>query len=91
MAIIINILVLSIENNNFNDLEFFIDVAKKIPATPELFFYKNVLLFFENFIQYKTDNDRKYLKECEGIIHFLRSSGMAEYANELTKFKSKYE
>lgn len=49
LAIIINLLVFSVENNDYDGLDFFIDSANKIPANPELFFYKNVLFFYKSY------------------------------------------
>ncbi|MBN6048735.1 helix-turn-helix domain-containing protein [Lactobacillus helveticus] len=88
LAIIINILIFSIENEDFKDINFFINTANNIPTNPDLFFYKNVSLFFINFIQYKIYKDKSSLKGCDSIIYFFHSTQMTEYADELSKFKN---
>lgn len=48
LAIIGNILAISIEKDNVDNLDFFIQTAEHIPTRPETFFYKNGLFLFKN-------------------------------------------
>ncbi|WP_328798129.1 Rgg family transcriptional regulator [Lactobacillus ultunensis] len=91
LAIIINILILSIENQDFNNIDFFISSGEYISTIPDLLFYKVALQFFINFVQYKLKNKQICLERCDDIIHLFHLSGMVEYASELNKFKSRYK
>ncbi len=88
MAIIGNILALAIENHQVKKIDFFIRVAKKIPTSPELFFYKNGFLFFENLAKYQLDKDRKHLNSCNKAINTFKDLGMKKYGEKLARFLS---
>lgn len=86
LAIVCNILIFSIENNNFKDISYFSSSIKNIKATPELLFYKMVIAFFGNVIGMKIKSNTANLEKCLNIITSLRSAGMVEYSKELQKF-----
>lgn len=44
-SLAINVLVLSIEENKFENIDFYIDFANKVPTNPDLFFYKSAMTF----------------------------------------------
>lgn len=46
-SLAINVLVLSIEENKFENIDF----ANKVPTNPDIFFYKSAMAFFTYFIQ----------------------------------------
>lgn len=85
LAIVCNIIIFSIENNDFNNISYFTNSVNKIKTTPKLLFYKLDIDFFNNLIEVKRGNVRK-LKRCEEIIDILSRAGMSEYSKELQKF-----
>lgn len=50
-SLAINVLVLSIEENKFENIDFYIDFTNKVPTNPDIFFYKSAMAFFTYFIQ----------------------------------------
>lgn len=86
LAIVCNILIFSIENNNFKDISYFSSSIKNIKATPELLFYKMVIAFFGNVIGMKIKSNTANLEKCQNIITSLQGAGMVEYSKELQKF-----
>lgn len=91
LSIVINMLVFSIEQDNLDDVEFYISYVDAIPTTPDILFYKNVIQFFESLIKYKKNRQEEFLKICDLIIESLAISGMESYSSELDKFKNKYK
>lgn len=91
LSIVINILIFSIEQNQWNNINFFITFATQIPTIPDLFFYKNVITFFIYLIKYIKEKNSQFLKKCDLIIENIKFSGMSNYAVELNKFKNKYQ
>ncbi|WP_297814952.1 helix-turn-helix domain-containing protein [uncultured Lactobacillus sp.] len=73
---VINILILSIEESNFDDIDDYISFGNNIPTNPDIFFYKNIMKFFTCFIQYKNKNDESALKYCNLIIENITIAGM---------------
>ena len=90
LSIVINILIFSIEQNQWNNINFFITFATQIPTIPDLFFYKNVITFFIYLIKYIKEKNSQFLKKCDLIIENIKFSGMSNYAVELNKFNNKY-
>ena len=86
-SLAINVLVLSIEENKFENIDF----ANRVPTNPDLFFYKSAMTFFTYFIQYKKNQDKSALQYCDTIIKSFCLVGMPEYGEELQKFKDKYK
>lgn len=86
LAIIGNILAISIEKDNVDNLEFFIQTAEHIPTRPETFFYKNGLFLFKNLIKYKKEKESIYLDNCWQAIETYINLNMKIYGNKLKKF-----
>ena len=91
ISIVINILIFSIEENDFKNMDYYISFVNNIPTNPDIFFYKNIMEFFTYFIQYKNKKDKSALKYCNLIIKNISIAGMSKYANELLEFKNKYQ
>lgn len=91
LSIVINILVFSIEQNNFKNVEFYLSYVSEIPTTPDIFFYKSVSQFFECLIRYMQSGRKEFLKKCDLMIDSISISGMENYSSELAKFKVKYQ
>lgn len=53
LSIIINLLVFSIEKDNFEDVEFYFSYVNSISTTPDIYFYKSVVKFLKLLIKYK--------------------------------------
>ena len=83
LSLAINVLVLSIEENKFENIDFYIDFANKVPTNPDLFFYKSAMTFFTYFIQYKKNQDKSALQYCDAIIKSFCLVGMPVYGEEL--------
>ena len=79
LSLAINVLVLSIEENKFENIDFYIDFANKVPTNPDLFFYKSAMTFFTYFIQYKKNQDKSALQYCDAKIKSFCLVGMPEY------------
>lgn len=86
LAIVCNILIFSIENNNFEDISYFSSSIKNINTTPKLLFYKMDIAFFGNVIGMKIKSNTANLEKCLNIITSLQGAGMVEYSKELQKF-----
>lgn len=86
LAMISNLLFICVENKRYDGLEFFIKNANEIIVTPELFFYKNVLVFVEDLIDYHVRHDKASLEKCKLIIENIKLTGITSYGNELSKF-----
>lgn len=91
ISIVINILIFSIEENDFKNMDYYVSFVNNIPTNPDIFFYKNIMEFFISFIQYKNKKDKSALKDCNLIIENISIAGMPKYAKELSEFKKKYQ
>lgn len=90
LAIITNLLILSIKENDLGDTEIFINYADQIKTVPKLFFYKLALSFFENIINYKLTQKDMYQIKAKNIIEAVKSAGMNKYGVELAQYMKKY-
>lgn len=61
LGIIINILIFCIKAKRYQEADFYINSAEEITTTPEIYFYKNLLLFFKGLLQYHEKADEHYL------------------------------
>ncbi|QQP29460.1 helix-turn-helix domain-containing protein [Lactobacillus ultunensis] len=86
LAIICNILILSIESNKFENTAYFIDQIESIKTTPQLLFYKLDIEFFKSIIEMKRGINGENGSSCQEIIKILKKTGMQEYSKELEKF-----
>lgn len=89
LAIVCNILIFSIEKNDFHRVYYFYQSIQNIKTIPKLIFYKMDIEFFENIIEIKTSKCAGRLDNCRNIIKVLRNAGMQEYSNELKDFMKK--
>lgn len=89
LAIVCNILIFSIEKNDFQRVSYFYQSVQNIKIIPKLLFYKMDIEFFENIIEIKTSKCVGRVDNCRNIIKVLRNAGMQEYSNELKDFMKK--
>ncbi|WP_348535264.1 hypothetical protein [Lactobacillus sp. ESL0731] len=86
LVVIANILFLCIQNNKYNETDFFVKSAEIIPTSPEVFFYKNCISLLKNMIAYHYQPQNCFLENCHWLIKIIEINGMPEYSNELSKF-----
>ena len=86
LGIIANLLFLCIEKGHYEETDAFIQTANSIPTRPESFFYKNILFFLENFINYHFTGNYSYLEKCQKSIDIISALNMVGYSKELTRF-----
>ncbi|MDF7683297.1 helix-turn-helix domain-containing protein [Lactobacillus sp. ESL0679] len=86
LVVIANILFLCIQNNKYNETDFFVKSAEVISTSPEVFFYKNCISLLKNMIAYHYQPQNCFLENCRCIIKIIEINGMPEYSNELAKF-----
>lgn len=86
LAIIDNLLTDFAEKRQADGAEYFIEAGKQIPTRPELFFYKNSLLFFENLLAYQAQPSADKMKYCRLAVQNYQLLGMTEYGQEVQKF-----
>ncbi|QNQ81169.1 Rgg/GadR/MutR family transcriptional regulator [Lactobacillus sp. PV034] len=90
-AIIVNVLAVSLDENNEKDVNYFITNAKKIKIRPELVFYKLALSFFENMINYRTTKNTKFFNKSKEVVNILISIDMSQYGATLQRLLLKYK
>lgn len=86
LGIIINILIFCIKAKRYQEADFYVNSAEEIATTPEIYFYKTLLLFFKDLLQYREKSEEHYLDQCHDLIRNIALSGMIEYSNELKDF-----
>lgn len=91
IAIIVNIVVFSLKEKRENETTFFIESAKKIKTRPELVFYKIVLYFFENIVNYHLTKNEKYYYKSQNIKNLLVEIGMTQYGKVLENLLTTYK
>ncbi|WP_308557370.1 helix-turn-helix domain-containing protein [uncultured Lactobacillus sp.] len=91
LAIIVNILAFSLNDNKKIDTAYFIKNGDKIKTKPELVFYKAAFEFFKNIIHYHQTNNKKLYDKSNQIKEFLISIGMLQYGKILEDLLIKYK
>lgn len=85
LGIVINMLILCIQDEKFEETETFINYANQIKAQPDIFFYKEVIPVFDNVVKYHYEHDKKYIDTATKIIESIKLAGMSEYGKDLEK------
>ncbi|BDR57655.1 helix-turn-helix domain-containing protein [Xylocopilactobacillus apicola] len=88
LAIIANILNLSIEKCEEDDCFYFIEASHKIPSKPALLFYKTSIYVYENLVTFHKINDPIHLKNCKSAAQSFKFMGMDNYSEKIIKFIS---
>ncbi|MDF7672829.1 hypothetical protein PT281_06040 [Lactobacillus sp. ESL0701] len=83
LAVIINILLLCIKQQQFDEVAFFIKKANEVDILPENYFYKNILNFLIHLINYCINSKTEELSICNAIISNFATNGMQKYSTEL--------
>lgn len=86
LAMIANLLCLSIKEDNYNYVDYLVTTSEKLPLKPQFFFYKDMIYFYKNLASYHFNHNKDDLNKCQTIISNVKFVGMSEYGNELDKF-----
>ena len=91
LAIIANLLCMSIEEKNYSYVDYLVSSAEKLPLKPQLFLPKEMICFYKFLIQYQTSKDEVNLSKCRNIIENIKLVGMTDYGNAIEDFLNKYK
>lgn len=86
LAILANLLCLSIKENNYNYVDYLVTTSEKLPLKPQFFFYKDMICFYKYLSSYHFNHNKDDLNKCQTIISNVKFAGMSEYGSELDKF-----
>lgn len=89
LGMIINMLNFCIKEKRFEEANQFIEFADQIVPKPEIYFYKNMIVFFTSIIKFDTSSDKKYLEICHDIIEDVNRIGMKGFSTEMAEFLQK--
>lgn len=90
LSIISNLLYLSIKEGNYSYTDYLLQNAKKIPIKPRLFLEKELVVFYQNLINYHFSKKQIYIANCKDITQSIKLVGMEEYSNALNGVITKY-
>lgn len=85
LAIIDNLLYLSVKENNFNYIDYLVSNAEKLPLKPQFYFYQNVISFYKYLTNYHFNN-KEDIDACRIIVKSMKLTGMKSYGTELEDF-----
>ncbi|MDF7639891.1 helix-turn-helix transcriptional regulator [Lactobacillus sp. ESL0791] len=86
LVIIGNMTIVCIENNRYEEAQYYVKVADQLPVWAESFFYKNLIVIIKNLLKYHDEKKPEYLDTCKLVIKDIELVGMPAYANEIKKF-----
>ena len=86
LAIIDNLLYLSIKENNYNYVDYLISNAEKLPIKPQFYFYQSVISFYKHLANYHFNSNQDDVNACQSIIKSMELTGMQSYGTELEEF-----
>ncbi len=86
LAIMDNLLYLSIKENNFNYVNYIISNAEKLPLKPQFYFYQNIISFYKHLTNYHFNGDKDDIDVCRVIVKNMKLTGMKSYGTELEEF-----
>lgn len=90
LAMIANLLCLSIKENNYNYVDYLVTTSEKLPLKPQFFLYKDMIYFYKHLSSYHFNHKNEDLDNCHIIIANVKLVGMNEYGTELEKFLNKH-
>lgn len=90
VAILLNFADDLIEENELSYASYYLQKAEAIlTPLPELLFYKVILNFNKNILNYLQSNDYRYIDKCRETIDFFRANGYETYAASLEEYVRK--
>ena len=90
LAMIANLLCLSIKENNYSYVDYLVTTSEKLPLKPQFFLYKDMIYFYKHLSSYHFNHKNEDLDNCHIIITNVKLVGMNEYGTELEKFLNKH-
>ena len=90
LAIMDNLLYLSIKENNYDYVGYLISSAENFPVKPQFYFYQSLLFFYKHLTNYHFNGKQEDLDTCRGIVNGLKLTGMKAYGIELEDFLNKH-
>ena len=90
LAMIDNLLCLSIKENNYSYVDYLVTTSEKLPLKPQFFLYKDMIYFYKHLSSYHFNHKNEDLDNCHIIIANVKLVGMNEYGTELEKFLNKH-
>lgn len=90
LAMIANLLCLSIKENNYSYVDYLVTISEKLPLKPQFFLYKDMIYFYKHLSSYHFNHKNEDLDNCHIIIANVKLVGMNEYGTELEKFLNKH-
>ena len=90
LAIMDNLLYLSIKENNYDYVGYLISSAENFPVKPQFYFYQSLLFFYKHLTNYHFNGKQEDLDTCQGIVNGLKLTGMKAYGIELEEFLNKH-
>ncbi len=90
LAMIANLLCLSIKENNYSYVDYLVTTSEKLPLKPQFFLYKDMIYFYKHLSSYHFNYKNEDLDNCHIIIANVKLVGMNEYGTELEKFLNKH-
>lgn len=90
LAMIANLLCLSIKENNYSYVDYLVTTSEKLPLKPQFFLYKDMIYFYKHLSSYHFNHKNEDLDNCHIIIANVKLVGMNEYGTELEKFLNKH-
>ncbi|WP_308557406.1 helix-turn-helix domain-containing protein [uncultured Lactobacillus sp.] len=90
LAIIDNLLYLSVKENNFSYVDYLIFSADKVSLRPQFYFYQNLLSFYKYLNNYHFNGNQDDLDACRTIVKSMKLTGMKSYGTELEEFLNKH-
>lgn len=79
LAIIVNLLYLSIKQNNYHYTDYLLSSAEKLPLKPQFFLYKDLVQLYKQLIDYHFSQHQSDLKKCHLIVANIKLAGMTQY------------
>lgn len=90
LAIIANLLCLSIKEDNYSYVDYLVSTSEKLPLKPQFFLYKDMICFYKYLSSYHFNHKKEDLDNCHIIIKNVKIAGMKEYGTALEEFLNKH-
>ncbi|BDR60925.1 helix-turn-helix domain-containing protein [Lactobacillus xylocopicola] len=73
LGIVINMLIFCIKEKRYQEAKFFANRAQAFATTPEIYFYKNLLLFFTSLLNYREKSEKNIWTNAATLFAMLTS------------------
>lgn len=86
LIIIINFLSMCISNNQDDLAKYYLQIMNKINPTISNFFQKNIILYYDYLIKYRTESSKQDKIEILKIIEGIDKIGFEDFASKLKEY-----